>query len=98
MKGPFLFLLLIIIIGSVLLLAFWQFGIVKKERTAELSTSEKNAEELLNFLKNFDFASDFQKLREKLPAGVAREIIPLSSSTLGVTDPFGFGYYSTSSQ
>jgi len=46
-------------------------------------------------LKQFDFSSDFQKLRTKLPGGTVKEIMPLDTSDLGVFDPFGLGAVST---
>lgn len=91
-------IMLAIFVVAVVLLAFWQFGIFKQETNLTVSESEQQAEEILQFLQSFDFASDFQKLREKLPAGVVKEILPFATSELGVFDPFGLSTFATTTK
>jgi hypothetical protein len=95
MRGPLVFILVAIFVVGLVFLVFWQLGIFKEEKVITPKEEEKRAEEIINFLKQFDFGSDFQKLRTKLPGGTVKEIIPLDTSDLGVFDPFGLGAAST---
>lgn len=98
MKGPLILTGLAIFIVAILLLAFWQFGILRQETKLTVSDTERQAEEILQFLQSFDFASDFQKLREKLPAGSVKEILPFTTSEVGVFDPFGLSQQATTTE
>ncbi len=89
MKGPLVLILVAIFVVAILLLAFWQFGILRQKKLETVSESERKAEAILQFLESFDFAGDFKKIREKLPAGVVKVPLPLATSELGVFDPFG---------
>lgn len=88
MRGPIILILVAILVVGIIFLLFWQFGILRQQEVS-LTESQRKVESILQFIQNFDFSADFQKVRQKLPAGSVKEILPLATTELSVFDPFG---------